>query len=402
MKMKSMVLSVLLLVIINNFATASDWPTWRGPNHNSISTETGWNPKAIEKMDKAWQINVGIGYSSVSIKNGSVYTMGNIDGKDIVYCLDEKTGKKIWQFSYDCEPGSYPGPRTTPVYDEGLIYTSSRNGHVYCLNSLDGKVVWKRNIMVDHNIENTKWGISSSARIEGDILFLNANLSGIALNKKTGKDVWVSKDGIGSYATPVVYIMNKKQYVAIFGGKKLFVNDLKTGKIIFEYPWETSWDINGADPIFFDDKIFISSGYKTGCTLLDITENQPKEIWKNKNIQAQFGSCILIDGYIYGPKGNTGRKTSGISCIDVKTGEIQWEQNLGFSSIIAVDNKLVIVNENGQLFIAEVNSKEYKEIAQAKAIQGSKKNPIWTAPVLANKRIYIRNHQGDLVSIKID
>ncbi len=402
MKKLSLFFLIVTMFCVNSLIIADDWSTWRGPNHNGISTESGWSPKSLEKLNKAWQINVGIGYSSVCVKNGSVYTIGNIDKKDIVYCLDEKTGKEIWRFTYECKPGSFPGPRTTPVYDKGLIYTTSRNGHVFCLNSLDGKVVWKRNIMKDHGVKNLKWGTSSSARIEGDILLLNANISGIALNKKTGKDVWVSKSDVGSYASPVIYTMNGKQYASIFSASKMYGVELKTGKVAWSYKWKTSYDIHGADPIFFDNKIFLSSGYKTGSALINITNNKPKKIWNNNNIEAQFGSCILIDGYIYGPKGNTGKKTSGLSCIDAKTGEIQWEQNLGFSSLIAVDNKLIIVNENGQLFIAEVNNKEYKELAQATVLQASKKNPVWTAPVFANKRIYCRNHQGDLVSISME
>ena len=402
MKKKSTVQFLCLILILNSLIIANDWPIWRGPNNNGISNEKNWNPEKIKDLSLAWKLNVGYGYSAVSVVDGLVFTMGNIDNKDIVYCLDEKTGKEVWRYTYDCEPWKYAGPQTSPVYDEGKIYTVSKNGIVICFNAKDGKIIWKRNIMEDHKIENTKWGISSSANIKGKYLVINANLAGITLNKNTGKDFWISDAGIGSYSTPVFYTMQDVDYVAIFSAEKLFGVELKTGKVCWNFLWKTSWDINGADPIFFDNKIFLSSGYKTGCALLDITDNKPKMIWKNKNIQAQFGSCVLIDGYIYGPKGNVGKKSSGVSCIDAKTGELQWEHVIGFSSLIAVDNKLVLVNEKGLLLIAEVNSKEYKEIAQVQTVETSRRNPVWTAPVLANKRIYVRNHEGDLYSIKVD
>lgn len=402
MNSKSTVFLTILILFLTTQLFSADWPTWRGPNHNGITNETDWNPKAIEKLDKAWEINVGFGYATVSVVNGKVYTIGNKEGKDKVFCLDEKTGKEIWTFSYETEDGQYEGTRATPVYDEGKIYSISRNGQIYCFDANDGKVIWQRDLLNDYNAENITWGVASSPRILNDKLLLNINKSGIALNKKTGKDIWASPVEKFSYATPYIYTMNGKKYAAIFSSENMVGVEVESGNVVWEYPWKTSWDINGADPIFFDNQLFLSSGYKNGCALLDLTDNTPKIIWENKNISAQFGSCVLIDGYIYGPKGNCGRKTSGLSCIDAKTGELQWEVTLGFSSLIAVDNKLVITSEDGILHIAEVNPKEYKEIAQVQAVEASRKNPVWTAPVLANKRIYVRNHQGNLVSIKVD
>lgn len=402
MKLKRIVVLSILTFMSTNFLHSADWPTWRGPNHNGITEENNWTPKSIEKLDKAWEINIGYGYASVCVVDGKVYTMGNSEKKDNVFCLDEETGKTIWSYAYATEDGKFEGTRATPVYNDGKIYTISRNGQIHCFNSEDGNIIWNRDLLEDYYAKNITWGVASSPRIVGNMLLLNINKSGVALDKNTGKDIWVSEVEKFAYATPMIYNMNGITYTAIFSAKTMYGVEVETGKIVWEYPWKTSWDVNGADPIFFDNKLFLSSGYKTGCTLLDLTSVPPKEIWKNKNIQAQFGSCVLIDGYIYGPKGDCGRKTSGLSCINAKTGELQWEANLGFSSLIAADKNLIIITEKGILHIAEVNPNEYKEISQVQVIDASRKNPVWTAPVFANKRIYIRNHQGTLVSLKVE
>jgi len=400
---KQMVMLLTIVVLCSvQFIFAADWATWRGPNHNGITSETGWNPKAIENLNIRWSKNVGLGYASVCVANGKVYTMGNTDETDNIFCFDEQTGKEMWKHSYPCENVSFEGSRATPVFEKGKIYTVSQNGHVFCLDGEKGNVIWKRHLLAEYGTTNITWGIASSARIVGDLILLNVNKAGVALNKNTGKDVWKSETGAFSYATPMIYTMSGKKYAAIFSAKDLFGVEVESGKIAWKYHWETSWDINGSDPIFYDNKMFLSSGYKSGCALLDISNNKPKELWNNKNILAQFGSCVLIDGYIYGPKGNVGRRNSGLACIDAQTGKLQWEEILGFSSLIAIDNKLVVITETGNLHIAEVNPKEYKEIAQAKVIETSKKNPVWTAPVLSNKNIYIRNHQGDLICINVE
>jgi hypothetical protein len=95
--------------------TGYDWPRWRGPDGNGISTETDWNPKALEKGPKiVWRINVGSGYSNVAIVDNRLYTMGQKREKDdinnIVFCLDVRNGKRIWKYSFFDRREPQPSP----------------------------------------------------------------------------------------------------------------------------------------------------------------------------------------------------------------------------------------------------------------------------------------------------
>src|SRR5437868_2340174 len=83
-------------------ACADDWPQWRGPQRNGISQETGWQAKWASAPPKVWQASVGVGYSSESVAKGRLYTMGNSDETDFVYCLDANTGQEIWKHDYAC------------------------------------------------------------------------------------------------------------------------------------------------------------------------------------------------------------------------------------------------------------------------------------------------------------
>ena len=75
---------------------AADWPQWRGTNRDSISGETGWDPEALSKKRIVWKTSVGIGYSSAAVKDGYLYTMGNENNIDTVFCLDAETAEEIW------------------------------------------------------------------------------------------------------------------------------------------------------------------------------------------------------------------------------------------------------------------------------------------------------------------
>lgn len=374
-------------------AVADDWYTWRGPQGNGLSKETGWNPKGAKKL---WDKELGVGYSIVSVKDGKLYTMGHKDGEDIVYCLDAKTGKELWDYSYKCETGKYKGPRATPVIDGKNLYTVSRVGLVHCLDVATGKVNWKSDALDKTENENIRWGIASSAVIEGDYLLLNIGDAGTALNKNTGKIEWKSK-GKSSYASPVVFDHKGKRLAAVFSAPGLQIIDVKNGKVIDDVKWETKYDINGADPMIIGDRIFISSGYGNGCAMFDFSSGKLKKLWENDVMKNQFSSSVYFDGYIYGVDGQTKGK-GFLRCIDAKDGSEAWSMQIGFGSLIAADGKLIALGEKGTLYFAEMTPKKYSEISK---METGLSQLCWTPPVLANGIVYCRNDKGTLVAVDV-
>ena len=125
----------------------ADWPNWRGPNHNGISTEKGWDPGKIKAGVKPlWRASIGTGFSAVSVSNGLVYAMGNTGNKekdvskhtDIIYCFDAETGKEIWKYPYPqrLDPKYYEGgPLASTTVSNGKVYTISKDGKAFCLDA---------------------------------------------------------------------------------------------------------------------------------------------------------------------------------------------------------------------------------------------------------------------------
>jgi outer membrane protein assembly factor BamB len=394
------VFTLTLIIIFTNILFAEDWPRWRGPSANGISVETGWNPDALVKgPEKLWEMNVGVGHSSFAIRGKYLYTMGNINSSDIVYCLDAESGEEYWRFTYKCDPGNYAGPRATPTLDGNFLYVLSRKGHLHCLDASTGKVIWKKQIEDDFGAESPTWGFASSPYIVDEMLVLNACKNGLVLNKKTGQKIWASDPGVSGYASPSIITFQGIKYGLFFGTNKIYGIELESGKEQWSYPWETELDVNATDPLVIKNQIFITSGYKTGCALLDISSNTPKMVWKNKNMNSQFGGGIYYNGFIYGSDGQVGKRRSKITCIDVTTGEKIWSEKIGFNSLILADKKLIILNEKGKLIIADASNKGYKELSTAQVLP--KDIRCWTAPVLANGKIYCRNTTGDIVCVNV-
>jgi outer membrane protein assembly factor BamB len=391
----------LIGALICSTAPAADWPNWRGPNYNGISSETGWNAHWQDDEHKIlWEASLGAGFASMAVSNGKVYAMGNIDDKDILYCFDEATGKEIWKKSYNCplyDKNHEGGPCATPTVDGDAIYTFSKDGDALRFEASTGEIVWHTNLSKKFGFKHPTWHFSGSPLVVDDLIILNAGSSGVALKKADGSIAWQSGRSESGYATGAPFINGEQKIVVLPVSREVVAVNPKTGDVIWHFPWRTSYDINAADPIFSGDLMFISSGYNHGCALFKIDGANVTEIWQNKNMRNQINSSVLWEGYLYGFDGQVGGGGK-LKCIDFKTGQTKWSQGgLGTGSLMLADGKLIILGERGKLVIAEASPGGFNKLASAQILRGK----CWTVPVLANGRIYARNADGHLVCVDV-
>jgi outer membrane protein assembly factor BamB len=380
---------------------AEDWPRWRGPGLNGISVEKGWSvawPK--EGPPQLWKANVGTGFSSVAVATGRLFTLGNANETDTVYCFDAATGKELWRHAYACplDAKYYEGgPGSTPTVEGDRVYTLSKRAHLFCLEAATGKVVWQKNLMEELGVKKADWGFAGSPLVEGSLLVLNVGDGGTAVDRATGQVVWTSGKDIAGYATPVPFAVGAERAAAVFAGKALVARRIKDGQELWRVPWVEKWFINAADPIFSGDKVFISTFAKGGA-LLGLGAEPPAIVWSGKAFANHFNSGVLIDGHLYGIDGNTDAPPKDLRCVEFATGLVKWRyEGLGLGSLMAADGKLIVLGDKGELVVAEASPTAFKPLARAQVLGGK----CWTVPVLANGRIYCRNARGDLVCVDV-
>jgi outer membrane protein assembly factor BamB len=370
---------------------AGDWGQWLGADRNGISAETGWDAKAPQQL---WKIAVGEGYSTVSVVGDKVYTMGNINGQDIVWCLEAKTGKAVWKHTYPCGKVDHPGTRCTPTVDGDKVYTLSHEGDLYCLATADGKPVWHVNVMKEWGGKKGGWNLSGSPLVLGDKLIVDVGPI-VAADKATGKVIWKAGNDTAGYSSPIAFKKGGETLIATFSssGPVIVTAD---GKPFAKASWKTSYDVNAATPIIDGDNLFISSGYGTGCALYQIGQGELKQVWKNKDMCNHANNCVLYKGYLYGFNGQV--DAGPLTCIDLKTGAVKWSaKEYKGGGLMLADGKLILVDAAGELVIGEASPEGFKAISKTKVLGGT----CWTMPVLANGQIYCRNHDGDLVCMSV-
>lgn len=379
--------------------SAADWPRWRGPHLNGISDERGWlKPWPAEGPTILWRASVGTGFSSFAVSGGRVFTMGNTNGMDSVWCFDAASGRVIWRHAYACPlaPRFYEGGTlATPTVDDGSVYTISKKGHLHRLDAATGKVAWSKNIAEELNIGLPEWDLAGSPFIEGDLLALNVGGAGAALDKHTGKVVWSTGTNVCGYSTPVPFVMDGKRTIAVLSADAVAAVELKTGRELWRHAWHTARAVNAPDPIFDGDRFFVSTS--NGCALLQLRDGKPEIVWKSaKAMRNYFNPCVLLDGHLYGINGTTHGPTK-LTCIELATGDVKWsEPGFGSGALMAADGKLILLDK-GDLSIIEASPAGYKPLARATILPGK----CWTVPVLAHGRLYARNAAGDVVCVEL-
>ena len=373
-------------------AAPVDWPNLRGPDQITGAVEAADWLSQWNGCKQVWTAELGIGFSSFAIADDIAVSMGHVNGQDVVTALNAKTGKKLWEHSYPAElkNNMYEGgPNATPSIEGKVVYTFSKEGHVFCLQLKTGKKVWERNIEKDHNLPRPQWGFSSSPFIWKNFVFLNAGTHGIALDKRNGKTAWVSGTGKAGYASVISTEYKGKPALYVFAGEALHCVDAAKGKSLWSQPWKTSYQVNAAVPIPLGDKVFVASGYNYGCGLL----GENGQVYKNRNMQCQQNGGVLVGDYIYGINGHNGRPGE-LVCIDPKDGSKKWAKGgFGQGSVLAIGTKLIVLSDKGEFVMAEAQPDTYQELGRQRIINGK----TWTQPAVANGLLYARNAEGHAV-----
>jgi outer membrane protein assembly factor BamB len=379
-----------------------DWPQWRGPRSDGISRETGllidWTNKAPRVV---WQRPLGRGFSSFAVAGGGLYTMAAVDDVEYVLRLDPETGQTVWQVAAgttyrDSQGGD--GPRSTPTVDGDAVYALGAEGTLLCLDTLSGKVRWRRNVLEDFDGENLTWGVSTSPYVDRQRLLVNVGAkraSIVAFEKNSGKVFWQNLDDIAGYASPIrIEVTGPDGQVVpelvFFCGRALVGVSPEDGREHWRYEWITTSDMNIATPIYEPQSrlLFVSAARDTGrCSTYRLTANQgtviSELVYTNKEMRNHYNSCVLLDGYLYG------FDNSILKCIRLETGALMWsDRSVGKGSLVAAQGHLFVLGEYGDLAVVEATPVEYRQKGQFKALESGR---AWTPPALANGRLYIRD-----------
>jgi outer membrane protein assembly factor BamB len=410
-------------------ASTHDWPSFLGPSHNAVSTETKLRRSLPPPL--VWEISKGAGYASPAVAGDRLVFIHRLADEEIVECLHPETGSLQWQFRYptafEDRYGYNNGPRSSPVIDSGRVYTMGAEGRLHCLELASGKVVWRRDLRSEYKVAQDFFGIASTPLVDGGLLIVNVGAPGgpcvAGLDKTTGSEAWrAGKQWGPSYASPIPAVMHGARRVFVFAGGEsdppaggLMSIDPVTGRVDFELPWRSRIieSVNASCPVVFDNRIFISASYRTGSALVDVRPDfTPHIVWTTQEFGLHFNTAIYRGGYLYGFDGRN-EPDASLACVDAATGRIVWrvspewnetflvrgeerQQQMGTyrGSLLALDGQFLCLGELGHLLWIDLTPARYKEVSRTWLFAARES---WTLPVLSRGLLYVLQNTADVL-----
>jgi outer membrane protein assembly factor BamB len=411
------------LWFVASSALCADWPHWRGPTRNDISTESsGWDGENWIK-GQMWQASVGQGSSSPLVIGNRVYLTGWDANQDSVICLDADIGKELWRQSYASpkygrhalgDQSLYSGACSTPEYDleTHVLYTLGVDGD---LNAWDtrqkGQRVWTLNIydkygalrrpeVAKRRKTRRDYGYMSSALLYQDQLIVEVgsktgNL--VAFDKKTGRELWRSenRDEAGHTGGPVPITIEEIPCVATLTLRNLVVTKIvgsDAGQTIATYPWTTDFANNIPTPAISGNSVIVTSAYNHfAMCRIDVTLKGATKVWENEYAS---GVCspLIYDGRVYWA-------WRGVHCVDFDSGKEIWKGGkVGSqgSCILTKDDRLIVYANKGDLSLVETAKRSPQKYAQVAFNRVLSKTDAWPHVVLSNGRLICRDRSGNV------
>ena len=412
-----------------------DWPGFLGGRRDGRSSQTSIRKDwSNGNLPVVWKRKLGAGYSLGSSYQGNYYQLDAEGNSCRLFCLNEQTGKEVWNFQYAFEYrdmyGFDNGPRCTPIIDDGLVYIFGVTGMLHCLNAKSGELVWKVDTQKRFGVVQNFFGVGSTPMVSGEQLIVmvggspksdqakgnrldevSPNGSGVVVfNKRTGQVLHQLIDDLASYASINLYRDKQAVRAVAWMRENLVGIDIENGRQLWKYRFRARKyeSVNASTPVINGSQVMVSESYGPGTVVLDVADDQPKVVWKDKNrrsrsLATHWNTPVLHQGFVYACNGE-GRANTDIRCVEWKTGKVSWKKpGYGRASLTYVDDHFVVLDEKGELLLIKADPTKFQLVTKYSDTNGERlplKYPCWAAPVISNGLMFVRG-KDELICLKL-
>lgn len=370
-----------------------EWPGFRGPNRDGVVhtalIKTDWNTTPPVQM---WHRAVGPGWSSFSVRGDLLYTQEQRGNDEIVACYRVSTGEPVWRHKdpirfYESNGGA--GPRGTPTIHGNRVYSMGATAMLNALDANTGRVIWARKAATDTKREIPMWGISSSPLIYDDMVIVAVYGTLAAYDINAGNLRWVGPSHGGSYSSPQLFTVDGETQVVILSSPGAVAVNPADGTLLWEHKWEGGAIVQPA--VTEDGDILINAMAATGgigTRRLSVKKSNGgfdvEEKWTTNGLKPYFNDLVIHKGYAYGFDGSI------LSAIDLNDGKRKWKGGRygnGQLVLLADQDLLLVISEDGELALVSATPDQYKEIARIPALNAK----TWNHPVVVRDVLLVRN-----------
>ncbi len=423
-------LSLALCLATSTSSWGDDWPQWGGPQRDQTWRESGLvDGLPAGTLPRVWSTPIGEGYAGPAVADGKVFVTDRIhdngpDGRERVLCLNADTGEILWQHEYPCRYTiSYPaGPRATPVYHDGLVYTIGAVGHMFCFDAETGDIRWSRNFPEDFATKLPIWGMSAAPLVHGDELITLVGGRGalvVSFDRRTGEERWRAlNDPDVGYCPPMLFNFGGVDQLIVWHPAAISSLDPESGQLLWKHDWAIRSGLCIPSPRQAGTRLFFTAFYN-GPLMLDVAADGSgaSVVWRGTSdneietdgLHAIMCTPLVTDTHIYGVCSH-----GQLRCLDAQTGERLWEtfaatgEGRWWNAFLFPhqpagrttnddSQRVFIHNEQGELIIANLSPAGYEEVSRALLVEPTRdlgrrqRMIVWSPPAFAMQSVFARN-----------
>lgn len=376
-------------------ATEGDWPTFRGPSGDSqihgVRIPTDWQAKPPAVV---WKHAIGPAWSSMLVVGDRLFTQEQRGDVECTVCYSAASGEQLWAHEAKSrfeEPMAGVGPRATPTFHGGRIYSLGARGRLDAIDAATGKLVWTRDALADCAAEVPVWGFSGSPVVTDDkvIVFIGgtAQQALAAYHAADGEPAWKMPAGNQSYSSPILLTIHGVPQVLYLSDTKLVSVEPATGKQLWEFA-NPGMGRPTCQPQLVDESRLLISFEPGSLQQVEVKKFDDKwsaeQVWKTVAIKPDFSDYLVYDGHIYGFDADI------FCCIELATGKRKWKggrYGAGQALLFADQGAILVLTEKGELIVVACDPNKQRELAHFKAIEGK----TWNHPSYSRGKVYARN-----------
>ena len=376
---------------------STDVTQWRGPNRDGV-VQGFTAPQAWpETLVKRWTVEVGTGYATPLVVGNRVFVFSRLGENETMTALDGDSGKAVWQQSYPApfamNPATKahgPGPKSTPVYFNGRLYSIGMTGVVTAWDAASGKQVWQKP-GTGVAMEYTSHSFSPLVDAGRVIFHVGGKDKGAltAFDLATGEVRWSwAGDGPG-YASPIVADLGGTRQIIVPTQAKLVSVDAATGALLWERPLVHQFSSNAITPIVYGQTVIVAG---TG-PLMEIavarrgTQWTTEQVWENTELPLRFTTAVLVGDTLFGM---SGRNAGQYYAMDARSGKALWTSDgrqAAHASIARSGDLVLSLESDGELVVLRNSATTFEPLRRYKVAD----TETWAQPAFSGNRILVKD-----------